>query len=745
MRWTTMMVAGILALGGALTAHAQAVVPQYTHRGFVAGAVFDDDDARVAVTSSGGFVSILDVASGRVLAVRRLQRSNDSDFSQLALEGPIFRAFASIAGDDPTLVEWNWVEDTIEESEPELEGHLVARSPQGRIVRVDYEGRLRLGRHTEELGRGVTWVAFPHRRVVTVQHRDSGVELLSSRDPSQVLARLRGRGMAFDASRRRVATVDGDHLRIATIPGAQVSTETHGLGLAAKRVVFGPGAVAVVGDDRSELRPAGGERVTVTGSIEWIGRRTMVVRRGTELYRVRRSDGSERRMATGVDEAWVGERGALVFRDEEMDRFTLVRRNGGRTRFAPGGEHSVWHVHASPSGDAVVLAGRFGVQRWSAEGVVDGDCGGEETLAVDWEAGEVLGRYGRCDARGRRRAWPRDAVAMAATADGRVAFLSDGRFFGRAAPRARVTGLPEAICEEVGYCSWYARFEAKGELLVIRTNPDWIEEGANDRVVRTRTGRSLLTVAPGQRILVSADGSRMAVVHERGGVVHDANGRELFRFGRSRTEGDRARSDTEALPVALSADGSRLAWMPREGVVEVLDGSGTPEQRLEVGTRPDFIALTTDALAVGTAGGTLLTRGGETSQAPAGVGLASAVCVEGRFQYLRADLRMARGPACAGGRAERRGELFYRKMGGAVRIWHGGRVATLRALRRGPRVMPLAYTPDGRWWTPAAESEAAAERDAPLAIRRGLESLPAPAEQRDDSLLAEILGAPSRR
>ncbi|NIR41681.1 MAG: hypothetical protein GWN07_38145, partial [Actinobacteria bacterium] len=115
----------------------------------------------------------------------------------------------------------------------------------------------------------------------------------------------------------------------------------------------------------------------------------------------------------------------------------------------------------------------------------------------------------------------------------------------------------------------------------------------------------------------------------------------------------------------------------------------------------------------------------------------TAACVEGRFRSLGADLSVVRGPACAGGQAERRGDLYVRKMGGAVRLWHRDRVLTLQTIRRDRRVTPMAYSADGRWWTPAPENTEPTE--APLALRRRLESAPM-AEPADPDLLEALFG-----
>lgn len=625
--WTRIALwAGLMALVGTAAAHAQAVVPQYTHRGFVGAVAFDADDARVAVTSSGGFVSILDVASGRVLAVRRLLRSNESGFLNTELDGPTLRTQATPAGAGFDALTWNWVEDTVEtvplEDEPDWGGD----------------------RQSEVSGRG-------------------------------------GR--------------------------------------------------AVNGSGSAELHREGEEPVTIRGHVVWIGARSALVHRDGGLVRVRLRDLSERQVVRdGVDQVWVGARGVIVFRNDEAERFTVVRRDGSRQSYTAGGEHSVWHVHAAPSGESVVLAGRFGVQRWTAEGVVDGQCDGEELLAVDWGRGLSYSRWGRCTRRGARRSYPGNAMAMAATDDGTILLLSNGRFFGRRRPRARVRDLQEAQCEDGGYCAWYARFAAKGELLLIEQNPDW-DEGTENRVIRTRTGRDLFRVPSDRSFAVAADGSRIAVIHPGGGTVRNTDGEVLFAFGTAEPD-----EDQRAPQVAFSADGRRFAWAT-EDTLNVLDAEGQLEQQLELEGRLSFLLLTEDGIGYGDETGTVIRRGALTHHEAAGVTPTGAACVEGHFRTLEPTLDVTRGPACAGGRAERRGDLYFRKMSGAVRLWQGDRVMTLRAIRRAGRVTPMAYTADGRWWTrDAANVE---ENAAPIALRTGLAS--APMTQPADPSLLEALFA----
>jgi len=628
--WTRIALwAGLMALVTAAAASAQAVVPQYTHRGYVGDVAFDAGDARVAVTSSGGFVSILDVASGRVLAVRRLLRSNEAGFLQTELDGPLLRTMATFAGDEPEALTWNWVEDTLASE----------------------------ARSWDEVS------------------EDDGPD-----NPNEVVGR---------------------------------------------------GARAVNGSGSAELHREGEEPVTVGGRVEWIGARSALVRRDGGLVRLRLRDLSERQVVRdGVDQVWVGARGVILFRTDDADRFTLVRRNGRRQSYVAGGEHSVWHVHAAPSGESVVLAGRFGIQRWTAEGVVDGSCDGEELMAVDWGRGLAYSRWGRCTRRGARRDYPGNAMAMASTADGTTLLLSNGRFFGRRRPRARVRDLAEAQCEDGGYCAWYARFAAKGELLLIEQNPDW-EEGTENRVIRTRTGRDLFRVPSGRTFAVAADGSRIAVLHGGGGTVRDDQGEVLFAFG---TE---APDDDQRSPlVAFSADGQRFAWAT-EDTLNVLDVDGHLEQQLELDGRPSFLLLTEDGIGYGDGGGTVIRQGALTHHEASGVTPTGAACVEGHFRTLEADLSVTRGPACSGGTAERRGDLYFRKMGGAVRLWQGDRVMTLRAIRRIGRVTPMAYTADGRWWTrDAANVE---ESAAPIALRTGLGS--ASMAQPADPALLEALFA----
>lgn len=728
--------AGLMALAGTLAAHAQAVVPQYTHRGFVGAVAFDADDARVAVASSGGFVSVIDVASGRVLAVRRLLRSNEAGFIEPQLDGPIFRALATIAGDELAETEWNWVEDAgVETAQDDAGGWLAARGPHGRVARIDPERNLKVGRRSVTLEGPVSRLAWPHRRVLALE-RPATVELRSARDPSHVIATLPGRALAVARDGRRVATVDGEQVHIASLPRGTVRTVEHGLENG-YGVVLGRAGFAVVGRQRSELHREGEAPTSVTGRVAWIGARSALIERDGGLVRLRLRDGSERQMVRdGVDRVWVGERGVVIFGDEEHGRFTLVRRDGSRRHYAAGGEHSVWHVHAAPGGESVVLGGRFGVQRWTAEGVVDGQCDGEGLLAVDWERGLSYGNYARCTRRGARRAYPDQARAMAATADGQLLFLSTGRFFGRRSPRARVRGLPESYCEDASFCNWSARFEAKGELLVVEMNRDYGGEEDENRVIRTRTGRDLFRVPAGRDILVSADGSRIAVLHPGGGTVRDLEGRELFAFGSAEPD------DDASYPIAaFSPDGARFAWSDSPSSLAVLNATGAPERTIDTGERPHFLALTRDAVAYGTAAGTVIRTGALTHREAAGVGLTGAACVEGHFRSLRADLQVERGPACREGRAERVGDLYFRKMGGAVRLWHGDRVMTLRTIRRGERATPMAYTPDGRWWTPGAGGDEAPE--APFAIRRGLESEPA-AGAADPALLERLFGGRDR-
>lgn len=620
--------AGLMALAGTLAAHAQAVVPQYTHRGFVGTVAFDGND-RVAVTSSGGFVSVIDVASGRVLAVRRLLRSNDSGFLDTELEGPLLRTLVSYAGDEPDALTWNWVEDTVESE-------------------------------------GASW--------------DDRAEESGSANE-----------------------------------------------------VVGRGARAVNDGTSAVLHRRGEAPTGIRGEVLWIGRRSALVKRGSSLIRLRLRDLTEREMVSeGVDQAWVGAQGVVVFRNDEMNRFTLVRRNGSRQRYESGGEHSVWHVHAAPGGESVVLAGRFGIQRWTNEGVIDGACDGENLLAVDWERGLSYSRFDRCTRRGTRESYPNYGVAIAATTDGATVLLGDGRFFGRRRPRARVRDLPELECEDYGDCNWNARFVAKGELILVELNPDWGLEDGENRVVRTQSGRDVFRVPAGRRFEVSADGSRIAVLHAGGGSVRDANGRELFTFGSASPD-----ADATVPTVTFSADGRRLVWLASDESLEVLDAEGRVEQRYALEGRPSFLSLTADGIAYGNADGTVIRTGALTHHEAAGVTPTSAACVEGHFRSLEPDLRVIRGPACSEGNAERRGDLYFRKTSGAVRIWHRGRVMTLRTVRHDRGTTPMAYTADGRWWVRGASADEAPE--APFALRRGLESL---AEERpvDPGLLGALFG-----
>ncbi len=723
--------AGLMALVGTLAAHAQAVVPQYTHRGFVGTVAFDDDDERVAVTSSGGFVSVIDVASGRVLAVRRLVRSNDSGFIDVELDGPVLRALVTAAGDLPSPIEWNWVDDTTEPSPERPTGWMATRGPGGRLAEIDEEGDLRVGSRRTAIDGEVTDMSFPHARVLVLRRRD-GLELRAVRDPARVVASLPGEGMSLDGS-RRVATVDAEAIHIATLPRGAVTTVAHGLGASAAHVVFGGRTLAVVGRDRSELQRRGQAPVTLDGAVIWIGQRSMIVKRGSALVRVRLRDLDERPMvADGADQAWVGDHGVVVFRNDEMDRFTLVRRDGSRRRYESGGEHSVWHVHAAPSGESVVLAGRFGVQRWTRDGVVDGECDGENLLAIDWERGLSYSRYGRCTRRGTRESYPNDQEAVAASPAGTTLLLGDGRFFGPARPRARVRDLPRLECEDYGFCNWRARFVANGELIVVEMDAEWGAEGAESRVIRTRTGRDVFRVPAGRPIEVSTDGSRFAILHRGGGSVRDARGTELFTFGSAEPD------DDAPMPlVTFSADGRRLAWLASAESLEVLDPEGRVEQRVAVDGRPSFLLLTADGIAHGNHHGTVIRIGALTHHEAAGVTPSGAACVQGHFRSLEPDLRVVRGPACTDGSAERRGELYFRKMGGAVRVWHHGRVMTLRTIRRGRRTTPMAYTTDGRWWTRAGSAEAAAE--APFALRQGLASAPVD-RPADPELLGVLFG-----
>ena len=357
--WSGAMLALFLL---AAPAAAQTVVPQYTHRGVVTDATFDADDARVALGSSGGFVSVVETATGRVLAVRRVLRSNETHFMDLELDGDELRFLGSIAGEDPIPFRWRWTDDVLNEGAP---------------------------------------VAWP-----------------------------------------------------------------------------------------DEPPPP----ATDEAAVLWTGRRTTIVQRGDELFRTRRADGSERRMAQDVDRVWPGARGSAVVRDTDMVHVTVIRANGSRRRFGPGGEHSVWHARVAPRGDAMVLAGRFGAQWWSAAGVAELDCFAEEVLAVDWARRQVITPDGRCGADGSHHEFP--AQAMAATDDGRLVFFADGRFFGS---DARIQGLDiECFPDEGGGCTHEARFEARGALLVVEGGYD----ESPPRVFRTSDGREIARGVAGARVVL---------------------------------------------------------------------------------------------------------------------------------------------------------------------------------------------------------------------------------------------------
>jgi hypothetical protein len=540
----------------------------------------------------------------------------------------------------------------------------------------------------------------------------------------------------------------------ALADGEERALRTHGLA-DPTALFFGAEGdrIVVSGQGRAEIHPLveGEATVSIPHAVEWASHRAAIVVL---------PDGSRGR--------WIlsrGELGPRILRGGEglsvfvhpsgvvagarADRLELVGRDGELRSFVDHGEHAVWETWGRPDGGAVAIAGRYGAQLWSADGVREAACAGEEG-AMDWSAGAVLVTPdAECDLTSGRSRPLFDGDES--SADGRFV-LGGGIVLDRATRmRTRLRDLPDVSCAESdeSTCDPRATIAPGGTAVVVA----YRHMGADTwlHVWSTATARAIGSF-DASTWAFAPNGSWLAVAHgETTAIVDLGDGTERASFA--------VPGSSTATPVHLwpSPDADAIAWRSSSGPVHLVDA----RDGRETGTF-DAEGAT---WAIWSRDGTAIAAGGERAVVVHDVAARSsrtieisdangrALCSRGRAMALLDSVSGSptdRGDAARGFEEREIGScdgwvadlsideaqrFAFWSAGGVVRVrrLRDGAELVLRTLRDPPGPRHFAHDAEGHWWSDG--------EGVPDWARGG--SAPLDASMRRDDLLAAFFAPAS--
>lgn len=643
------------------------VIIQAPHRYEATRAAFSADDAYVMVydETSGG--SLIEMATGRVVAQDSsldfsevVQRLSQGTIDPVLAEPPSYDDYYNGVAPEPRR--WVGPGGGVAEFRP---SYIDNENPDDEIPPI-----LSVGGQEFELAVIDLWYMTDER--FAVLRHGHPIEIREVANPREVVRTVPGR--SGTAQGDYLATLDDESVVLTSFRTLQSERIAHGLPVAGSlRADLNETTFLVTGPTHSVVfSREPGHAVIWRGEGEVLGRtpRSLLIRRAPEgqtpqIIRRNLRTGRERVVLSDSAPIHGGHHGAFVI--ARADSILVMDKRGRRRSIPVGNRHSVWHSQTYEG--LLVLSGRFGVQRWTPEGVLDApECDGTGLLGL-MSTGSLASTRGRCSRRGVVRPWGEYEIALALDHAGERAMLSNGVLRNAAGGGVQLEGVSEPECggEDNDACSWGASLG--NSFVAIDVYPDnyYDTPAPQDTVHDAATGAVIASYAPESRLLVAPDGDRYAVIHGQRGEVFNATGERQFRF-RMPNRNREARPEVEFL-----ADG-KLRWSYEGRPARVID------------------------------------RRGRRSTASANASVSFARCRNGRW---RIGTEETEGPSCIdeGARGEMHGDrVIVRDREGLVRMYTHGRILTLGTIRRGAHPLHFVYDDQGRWWSSNPRREPLARR-----------------------------------
>jgi hypothetical protein len=728
-------------------------------RGSVQSLAWSGDGTRLAIASTEGFASVIEVASGEIVATHRMFSSSYMDAFRIALDehGAHAYGLGSAEGAGSHTFLWDLATDRVVAHDGYLSGEIELSPDSTRGVVVDgtevCTHRISNGREircAQVAGGGSAYWPSP-RAIVVVGPRASGVSTLRVLDATRLNELFHLDGVsAWDVVDRTLAVRLADAVAILD---AQTGAEQRRIALPAggssdvllasdgTRLALASATSSTIVSLRSRRGAPLPPDVVLPGRVLWLDHARAIVDEGEETRRYVLPAGTRgmrlHSLASDGDElAWSSTGAVAGFHDDRVD---IVGADGAVHTMTMAGEHSVWNARASDSGAVLEIDGRFGLDAWTADGVVVTACGRGSELVGD-----------RLVEDGRECTLPRGTLVPYVQRLGGMELSARGVLTDASGQRVRLGDAVRRCSEELGddeswhVCDTDLRLAAGGAIVINeRSYQASGEEPETTRLFDAHTGR-LLAELPAQHRVDLDPQARWAAASlgDHLSIVRLSDGATTFETD---VRGSDAGGDLHVTP-----DGAHVVYRtasPRR--VHVLDPITGREVRAVDARLPPELQLSGDAMILAGVEGDVLhvvdVATGTITDTAHVTGSATGLLCEGDRAFVldpgpHALTRRDLGPCdptdgtlTGGGRYvvfRSEGVVRVRRLSDGAELW-------LRSMR-GSHVVHFAHDTTGRWWSDATGV-------VPMHVRSGHDGQlhPLSDEMRDPDLLRRFFAASS--